>query len=172
MKINMPPRKVAAYAAVYLFWGGSFLAIRNVVHIVPPFFAAAMRYAISGPILLFLSFYVRKEARPTRRQIMNCLMTGVITFSLGYSVVFWAETRLTSWLVAVLTATTFLWTYLGECLLLRTERLSKKMLLPLLLGLAGMPLLCGASFHQGKMWSLLAILAVLLGASPQPVECC
>ena len=42
----------AAFAAVYIFWGGTFLAIRWVVAELPPLFTIAMRCA-GGAIVLF-----------------------------------------------------------------------------------------------------------------------
>jgi drug/metabolite transporter (DMT)-like permease len=81
----------------------------------------------------------------------------------GYGVVFWAEKRLASWLVAVLLSTTFIWTYLGECLILRSRRLQARMLLPVVAGFAGMPFLMGGDFRRDR-FSFVATLAVLLGA--------
>ena len=37
----MRTRKLLAYFAIYILWGGSFLGIREVVAVAPPFFAAA-----------------------------------------------------------------------------------------------------------------------------------
>jgi drug/metabolite transporter (DMT)-like permease len=47
----MATRKLLAYAAIYFLWGGSFLAIRQIVAVSPPFFAASVRFLIAGGIL-------------------------------------------------------------------------------------------------------------------------
>jgi drug/metabolite transporter (DMT)-like permease len=157
-------KRVSAYAAVYLLWGGSYLAVRLVVQVIPPMLAASIRYILSGLILLLLSLVIKGSTLPSRRQILNSVLSGIAMFAFGYAVVFWAEIHLTSWLVAVLISTTSLWTYLGECLVLRTNCLRARVLIPLIMGMAGMPFLVGATFHRGQMLSAIAAGAVLVAA--------
>ena len=65
--------------------------------------------------------------------------------------------------LAVLVSTSFLWTYLGECFVLRVFRFRAAMLVPLLAGLAGIPFLVGGSESGGQV-SILAAVGVLAGA--------
>jgi drug/metabolite transporter (DMT)-like permease len=157
-------KRISAYAAIYLFWGGSYLAIRYVVEVVPPFFAAGLRYTLAGLILIAFSMGIKRQPLPDRHQIFNAITTGIALLTISYGVVYWAETRLSSWIVAVIGSTIFLWTYLGECLVLHVDRPRAKMLLPLIAGLSGMPLLLKATFDQGQVKSLVAAIAVLLGS--------
>jgi drug/metabolite transporter (DMT)-like permease len=155
-------KRLAAYAAIYLLWGGAYLAVRVLVLVLPPFLVAGLRYSLAA-LLLVPVILMRSDPAPTWRQLLNALWTGATMLSVGYGAVFWAEQRLPSWVVAVLVSTTFLWTYLGESLLLRSYRFQSRMLLPLFAGLAGMPLLVGGNSHRDTI-SVLAVLAVLLGA--------
>lgn len=157
-------KRISAYAAIYLFWGGSYLAIRYVVEVVPPFFAAGLRYTLAGLILIAFSMGIKRQPLPDRHQIFNAITTGIALLTISYGVVYWAETRLSSWIVAVIGSTIFLWTYLGECLVLHVDRPRAKMLLPLIAGLSGMPLLLKTTFDQGQVKSLVAAIAVLLGS--------
>jgi drug/metabolite transporter (DMT)-like permease len=105
-----------------------------------------------------------RDGMPSHRQMFNAIWTGVVMVTFGYGIVYWASCRLSSWIVAVLASTAFLWTYLGECLVLRTLRLRPGTLLLLLAGLAGMPLLAAdESMHQHGL-SLLAGIGVIVGA--------
>jgi drug/metabolite transporter (DMT)-like permease len=160
----MGVKRTVAFAAIYLLWGGSYLAIRGVVEVIPPFFAAGVRYTLGGLILASFCVCFGSQPLPNRRQTLNAVASGIALLAFGYGVVFWAETRLTSWVVAVLVSTLFLWTYLGECIVLRLNRLRGKILLPLLLGLCGMPLLLRATLKHGQAKSLVAAIAVLAGA--------
>ena len=45
-------RLVLAFFAIYVIWGSTYLAIRVAVETVPPLFAAGVRFAIAGTILL------------------------------------------------------------------------------------------------------------------------
>ena len=159
---TMGIKRISAYAAIYLLWGGAYLAVRVLVHVLPPFFVAGVRYSLAA-LFLVPVILVRGDPIPSRRQLLNTIWTGVTMLGVGYGIVFWAENRLPSWIVAVLMSTSFLWTYIGESLVLRSYRFQAKMLLPLLTGLVGMPWLVGGSLHWNRV-SILAGLAVLLGA--------
>ncbi len=60
-------RKLLAYAAIYFLWGASFLAIRQVVAVTPPFFAASFRFLCAGGILYAYSRW-QGMPQPDRRQ--------------------------------------------------------------------------------------------------------
>jgi drug/metabolite transporter (DMT)-like permease len=155
-------KRVSAYGAIYLLWGGAYLAVRVLVHVLPPFLIAGVRYSLAA-LFLVPVFLMRGARAPSWRQLVNACWTGVAMLGVGYGVVFWAEKRLPSWMAAVLMSTTFLWTYMGECLVLRSYRFRGRMLAPLLMGLAGMPWLVGGDLHADRI-SIFAVLAVLLGA--------
>ena len=61
------PRKhvVAAFTAVYLIWGSTYLAIKYAVMTIPPFLMGGVRFVIAGAILY--AFARRRGAvAPTR----------------------------------------------------------------------------------------------------------
>jgi drug/metabolite transporter (DMT)-like permease len=155
-------KRFPAYAAIYLLWGGAYLAVRVLVREFPPFMVAGLRYCLAAACLVPI-ILTQRAPLPGRRQMFNAAWTGMLMLAAGYGIVFWAEQRLSSWLVAVLVSTSFLWTYLGECFVLRSVRFRWAMLAPLLMGLAGMPMLVQGGEHRGGV-SLLAALAVLAGA--------
>ncbi|MFZ1141940.1 MAG: hypothetical protein WAN76_22400, partial [Candidatus Sulfotelmatobacter sp.] len=41
-----------AFAAIYLVWGSTYLAIRYAVETIPPLVAAGVRHSVAGTILL------------------------------------------------------------------------------------------------------------------------
>ena len=158
----MDVKRISAFGAIYLLWGGAYLAISAVVHLLPPFLVAGIRYGFAA-VLLVPVILLRNDPAPSWRQLLNTVWTGAAMLAVGYGVVFWAEQRLSSWLVGVLASTTFLWTYLGESLVLRSYKFRGTMLLPLFVGMVGMPLLMGVNSHNDHV-SVLAAVAVLLGA--------
>jgi drug/metabolite transporter (DMT)-like permease len=56
---------IAAFAALYVIWGSTYLAIRVVVASIPPLFAAGIRFVIAG-VLLYLWALARGSKAPTR----------------------------------------------------------------------------------------------------------
>jgi drug/metabolite transporter (DMT)-like permease len=101
------------FAAVYLVWGSTYLAIRYAVQTIPPFLMAGTRFLISGAIL-YLWTRTRGEARPVRA---NWRAAAIIAFFLilgGNGGVVWAELRVPSGLTALLVASVPLWVVLFE----------------------------------------------------------
>ncbi|MBV9620559.1 MAG: drug/metabolite exporter YedA, partial [Gammaproteobacteria bacterium] len=57
-------RVVLAFGAIYVLWGGTFLAIRVAVLEVPPLFASGVRFLIAGGVL-YVAMRLRGESAPT-----------------------------------------------------------------------------------------------------------
>lgn len=141
-------QRVLAYAAIYGFWGGSFLAIRDIVAITPPFFAAAIRFMLAGAVL-FCWARVRGAPRLSRREWRDSALMGLVMFGGNYACLFWAEQRINSGLAAVLTAMVPVWIFLGEWLVFRTQRLTAATLGGIVLGITGVVFLSRASLGNG-----------------------
>jgi drug/metabolite transporter (DMT)-like permease len=100
--------RLLAYAAIYLLWGATYLAVRTVVLVTPPFGAAGMRFLLSGMLLLGLSW--RPGAGwPTRAEWVDSTKLGFVMFGINYACFFWAEQRLYSGIAAVIVATMPVW---------------------------------------------------------------
>jgi drug/metabolite transporter (DMT)-like permease len=93
-------RKLLAYAAIYFLWGASFLAIREVVAVTPPFFAAAFRFLCAGGILYGYSRW-RGMPQPDRRQWIGTAVLGLVLFAGDYGCLFWAEKEVPSGLAVL-----------------------------------------------------------------------
>src|SRR6202021_1248692 len=114
-------RKLRAYPAIYLLWGASFLAIREVVAVTPPFFAAAFRFLCAGGILYGYSRW-RGMPQPDRRQWIGTAVLGLVLFAGDYGCLFWAEKEVPSGLAAVFAATIPGWGLLAEGLVAGSQR--------------------------------------------------
>ena len=141
-------RRVLAYAAIYLLWGGTYLAVRTVVLVTPPFAAAALRFLLSGLILFGIS-RVKREPWPSRRAWGNTAMLGFFMFTINYACFFWAEQRLYSGVAAVLVATLPVWMMIAEWLLTR-KPLSLASAAGFLLGIGGVILVSQGGARQAS----------------------
>ena len=164
----MSLRRIVAYASVYLLWGGTYLAVRTVVLVTPPFSAAALRFLISGLLLLAISRLgsgSHTQPWPTWQEWTNSAKLGLAMFAINYGCFFWAEQRLYSGIASVVVATMAVWIFLTEWLILRTQRLSLGIVLGSALGIGGVVLLTrtGIPAPDSHGQTHLAILVLLCG---------
>ena len=139
-----------AFATIYFVWGSTFLAIRVGVHEVPPFLLAAMRFLVSG-VVLYGWMRVRGTPSPKPREWAAATLLGALIFLVDYGCVFWAEQRVSSGVTAVVLATIPVFITLLEIVVLRTQRLTIRLGLALLVGLCGVAVLAGHSFSFGEV---------------------
>jgi len=74
----MRARLIAAFAAVYVIWGSTYLAIRFAVETLPPLLMAGARFTIAGLLLLLWSRLVQHAERPSRTDWRTGLMSGAL----------------------------------------------------------------------------------------------
>jgi drug/metabolite transporter (DMT)-like permease len=122
-----------AFATIYLVWGSTFLAIRVGVREVPPFLLAAMRFLIDG-LVLYGWMIAQRERSPSGRQWMSAFLLAVLIFVLDYGLLFWAEQRVPSGIAAVMMAPIPVFMAMSEIIFLRTQRLTVRLALALLIG--------------------------------------
>jgi drug/metabolite transporter (DMT)-like permease len=148
-EIHRPAWKtLLAFAIIYFVWGSTFLAIRIGVHEVPPFLLAALRFAVAG-LVLFGWMIVQGETLPSRRQWMSIFLLAFLIFVVDYGLLFWAEQRVPSGIAAVMMATIPAFMALSEILFLRTQRLTVRLAVALLIGIGGVAVLMSRSLNLG-----------------------
>jgi drug/metabolite transporter (DMT)-like permease len=132
---------VLAYAAIYLIWGTTYLAIRIAVGSIPPLLMMGARCTAAG--VLLLAWAAVKGHRMTWRQRGHAVVAGVLMFAVCYGGLAWAEQRLASGLTALLASTTPLWLVVFEWA--RGERPSAAAIAGVVVGVAGVALLVGGA---------------------------
>jgi drug/metabolite transporter (DMT)-like permease len=149
-KTDRPTWKIlSAFAIIYLVWGSTFLAIRVGVREVPPFLFAAIRFTIAG-LVLYGWTIARGERAPNRRQWMSVFLLALLIFVFDYGLLFWAEQRVPSGIAAVMMASIPAFMALSEILFLRTQRLTVRLAVALLIGLGGVAVLMSHSLSLGS----------------------
>lgn len=150
-----------AFAAVYLIWGSTYLAIRVGVETIPPFLLAGSRSLIAGVLLLAAAF-ARTAAPSTWRQWGHAAVGGTLMLTGGNGLVTWAETRVSSSLAALLIAAVPAHVALLDWLRPAGRRPSHKTFLGIVVGLAGMALLVrpGTGVVHDSHWQGVAAVSV------------
>ena len=129
-----------AFAAIYLVWGSTYLAIRVMVGSMPPLLAGGTRFLFSGTILYAWARW-RGVPAPSRRLWGPAFLLGSLFFLLGNGGVSWAETRIPSGLTALLAAVSPLFTVVFESKRDGWRRPPGRVLLGIAAGLCGVALL-------------------------------
>lgn len=138
---------LAAFAAVYLIWGSTYLAIRIGVETVPPLMLAGLRHFTVGALLYPLLRW-KTGVRPTATHWKTAAVTGVLLLFVGNGGVCWAEQVVPSGITALLVAMVSLWLVIVDWLRPGGHRPVPKVLLGIVLGFAGVALLVGP-IHLG-----------------------
>lgn len=168
----MPTRRpsrllvVLAFAAVYILWGSTYLGIRLAIETLPGFLMAAVRFSLAGAILLTFSLLKGQRFVSSLSEWRKAFLVGALLLLCGNGGVTWAEKYVATGLVALLVSTEPLWVVILNWILTR-KRPNSKVLLGVLIGLAGVTLLVsdGLSQVNGRSWlSLVGGGVVILAA--------
>jgi drug/metabolite transporter (DMT)-like permease len=177
-------KTLLAFAIIYLVWGCTFFAIRIGVREIPPFLFAAMRFLIAGPVL-YGWMIAQGERSPSRVQWASASLLAILFFVLDYGLLYWAEQRVPSGIAAVMMATTPAFMALWEISFLRTQTLTVRLALALLIGTGGVGVLMSHKLNLGGVpvdkvgamalvaaamsWSVASVLTRKLPLPPSKV---
>ena len=157
MTLSFRPRLVGAFAAIYLMWGGTFLAIRYAVADIPPLMTMVLRCAGGALVLFGWLFWRGTLARPSRSQWLTAGVAGAFFFLGCHGLLAWAEQRVSSGEAALLMTAIPLWLIALESIALRRLP-SRRVVLSLLLGVAGVAVLTWGEGWSGGMTDRAVLL--------------
>ena len=157
-------RLLAAFSAVYVIWGSTYLGIRIAIESFPPLLMAGTRHLIAGALLYPV---VRKRTGivPTAANWRACALIGFLLLFCGNGGVSWAEQIVPSGIAALLVATVSLWMVLIEWMRPGGARPGPRVFAGLALGFIGLALLVGPANLGGSARVNLAGAGVLFLAS-------
>lgn len=166
-------RAVAAWIAVCLIWGTTYLGIRIALETIPPLAMAAARWIAAGTFLITI-LKARGERLPGRSQWPALTLLGVLLLGFGNGAVVWAEQTVPSGLTAVLVATSPFWMVGIDALRPDGERLTPRRVAGLVVGFGGIVLLVwpeltvggsGRAFLAGVVSTQIACVGWAVGSS-------
>ena len=149
-----------AFAAIYLVWGSTYLAIRYAVETIPPLVTAGIRHTTAGGVLL--AWACLRGYRPRREHWVAGIVLGGLFFLVGHGTLHWAEQHVASGLAALLIATEPMFILLLAWAT-RQQRISRISALGLAAGIVGVAILTGVEL-SARNANLFGLLAVLTGS--------
>jgi drug/metabolite transporter (DMT)-like permease len=138
-----------AFAIIYFVWGSTYLAIRVGVREMPPFLMAGLRFTVAG-LALYGWMRLARVPSPSWPEWRGATVLGALMFLLDYACLFWAEQRIPSGVSAVILAAIPVCITLLEIIFLRTQRLTVRLSLGLLVGIVGVAVLMDSSSSLGE----------------------
>jgi drug/metabolite transporter (DMT)-like permease len=140
-------RAYLALAAVCFFWGTTYLGIRMALESLTPAMLLAVRYTLSGSVMMAGTFFV-KTHMPRGRELWYTALFGCITIGIGTGCLAVAEQWIPSGMAALFVTTSPFWMIGVEALIPGGERLHGPTIAGMFIGLAGTLLLVAPSALQ------------------------
>src|SRR6202790_60226 len=125
-----------AFGAIYILWGGTYLAIRIAVLQIPPFFTAGLRFFTAGAVL-YVFMRLCGRPGPSAAQWRSIAVTALCMFVATYGALFWAEQYVPSGITSLIEATLPMTTLTLEVFVFRQQPFRWKMLGSVAVGFGG-----------------------------------
>ncbi|MDA0378494.1 MAG: EamA family transporter [Bacteroidetes bacterium] len=164
MSIHAPSRLklLVAFAAIYLVWGSTYLAIAFAVESIPPFLAIGTRFLVAGSLLYGFT-RLKGVQRPTWQNMKNGALVGVLSLGIGTGFVAWAEQYIDSGFAALIVTMVPLWFVLLDWWWLKGGAPRRPVIIGLILGFIGITVLTGPELVSGiKDSNAVAVLMVIV----------
>jgi drug/metabolite transporter (DMT)-like permease len=138
LRVNKNPHTLAyvALAAVCILWGTTYLGIRISLESLPPLYMIAIRYTISGAILIGICKLLGAEI-PRGRELLLTAVCGAICIGIGNGLLAIAELRIPTGLAALFYTTAPFWMIAIDAILPGGRKPRTATLFGLIIGVAG-----------------------------------
>ncbi|MBB3571904.1 EamA family transporter [Rhizobium sp. BK491] len=154
----------AAFAAIYIIWGSTYLALALGLQTLPPFLLMGIRCLIGGTIL-YAYARVRSSEAPSATMWGVAAVCGLLFFVGCHGVLAYAQQRVPSGVAALLLATIPFWIVLLQAFIPGGERPTGMRAALLVPGIAGVALIAWQEISSGASAVHPVDLILLLGAS-------
>jgi drug/metabolite transporter (DMT)-like permease len=153
----------AAWLALCLIWGSTWLAIKIGLADLPPISFVAFRFVIAAAVLFAISF--RRFPLPQHDEYSLLAVTGILMFGINYGLLFWGEQYVSSGLAAILQAVIPTFGLVFAHFYLPNERLKWERVLGALLALGGVTIICAKLLDFEGIMAFWGGVAIVVGAA-------
>jgi len=156
---------IAAFTALFIVWGSTYLGIMIAIKTIPPFFMLGARFFIAG-IILYVWCLIKGEKAPSLKLFGTVGLGGVLMLFVGNGAVTWSEQYLPSNLAAIIVATMPLWFILLDKRQWKFNFSNKLIILGIVTGFAGVLMLFagkGTGNLLGDKFKLISFFVLITG---------
>lgn len=159
----------AAFAAVFLLWGSTYLAIKYAIETLPPFLMAGSRFLFAGTVLFLIATRTSDFEMPKAAHWRTSIIAGTLLLLIGNGGVVIAQHYISSSLAALLVATEPFWIVVLSWLWLKNSRPDRRVTLGLIVGFIGVAMLItgqpiDGGFLNGGFYQWAGTFAVIIAA--------
>lgn len=140
---------IAAFAAIYIIWGSTYLGIAVGLESFPPLLLAATRHFVAG-LILYPLLRLQTGIRPTRRQWRTAAVTGLLLLLVGNGGVCISERSVPTGVAALLVAMVSFWMVILDWLRPGGSKPVRRVTASLTLGFGGLLMLVGPAHFGGS----------------------
>ncbi len=155
---------VAVWLILSGIWGSTWLFIKLGLEDLPPVSFAGIRFLIAFTVLAAVVAVLRLPLPRKRSDWGIIAITGFLSFTLNYGLLFWGEQYVSSGLASVLQATIPLFGLVMAHQFLPAERMTAAKVFGVLLGLAGVAVIFSNQMSVESSRALWGSAAIVLGA--------
>lgn len=158
--------KLFLFFMIALCWGGSYVAIHEVVQSIPPIEAGFARMLVSFLLLAVILKATNKRLSVSRAFLWKIWIAGLFAQGIPFIFLFWGETKISAGLGGILNGTVPIWTAIvGMTVYRGGEKLDRKKILGLVLGFIGLGIIFLPSLTvQGSRDEFLGCLSLVIMA--------
>ncbi len=147
-----------------LIWGSTWIFIKIGLADLPPIGFAASRFLFAVAILFVVIKVQRLKLPREWKQWRLIILTGVLQFSINYSMVFWSEQYIASGLAAVLQAMITVFGLVLAWIFLPEERITAQKVIAVAVGIVGVAIVFIDQLRVENWLAFAGCVAIVLGA--------
>jgi drug/metabolite transporter (DMT)-like permease len=160
-------RTILGFIVVSTVWGSTWLAIKVGVENAPPMMNAGLRFLVAS-FILYAIMRVRKLEIPWNPETRKLyLIMGLLSYSIPFAIVYWAEQYVDSGLSCILFAAFPFWVAVFSHYLLKGQDLSAFTIGGVVLGLVGITVIFWGDFHAESLLTALGMAAIVVSTIMQ-----
>jgi drug/metabolite transporter (DMT)-like permease len=156
--------KIVVWLILCLIWGTTWLFIKVGLNDLPPLSFASLRFILAVIVVGGIIYYKKIPLPKNMKQWRLLAITGILQFSINYSLVFWSEVYISSGLAAVLQAMipvfglVLAWFYLPE------EKITWLKVFALLIGILGVSIVFIEQLRVNSLMAFAGSVGIVIGA--------
>lgn len=156
--------KVLVWLILCFIWGTTWIFIKIGLEDLPPITFAVARFVLAVLILFFIILFQKIPLPKTAKEWRLIALTGVLQFSINYSMVFWSEQYITSGLAAVLQSMITVFGLMLAWIFLPNESITRLKVFAVCLGIVGVGVVFYDQLKVQNLMAFLGCVAVVVGS--------
>ncbi|MDT0551957.1 EamA family transporter [Urechidicola vernalis] len=152
---------ILAFFSIYVIWGSTYLLNKIAVTQLPAFMLAAIRFTVSGIVIMIIAKLLGLSLKVTKKQLLNTAIAGFLFLTFGNGIVVWTLNFVDSGFVALeISAQPLVVLILMR--LLQGKKIQTTSIIGVVLGVIGIYLLVSQSHIVSGENKLLSIVLIFI----------